>query len=1666
MTGTAKGIGSGTAASLAKPINEQNKGGFFAGLSYLLEKAGLGFAGALEGLVDYTVGGIAELTGNHDYAESVIANDWLDYSHADEWFVPDGGWKLAGDVAAGIGNSVPGLAANVGIGIATGGMSVVAQAALAGTTTFLTSGLSAAGNSVKDAYRETGKLGAEEWAYGTGAGALEGTVEALGDTVFGLGFGAAKKAAIGIFGKNTAKTIAREGIFKTMAKGFVGEAGEEAISAYFEPYIKRATYDPNAEDASPQEIAYSALVGGLSGMLMSGAAGGANALVNVKHGADIENRGEIQRILDRSEQIAKAETSVKTESDAFRAVDGALREFKASVETHPSDTLTMKQKMLLGYLDRANTVAAFQPYFWKEATNILSNAEGVAEAINRFYSDSTSGEKIHITAQELLKDIDMSSPQAYRKSIVKALKTNQKLRTLTVLRATGRLTMNTEKYTDALLAGENIAVSQEGFNTFLEHAKPHQLKSVADALGIDDLSAETTETLRTRIGEYRERVGEDYYKASEHAIQAFSSVGKEDARGKLPHMVRGKNDGVRRYRVGDNDIGILQEGKEYRFYDYNEKGLSRPMKYSEAQKVLTAWREEAENPVRRNVTGRARENSFTREAVPAEARLALSKSKVEKLKYDPKEKSPQQSMTDESASPAPLGDVENESIITRSKEKNNPSAEKDSKNSKKQGTTRQNSSKDAGATMIPMRAEVEKIAIKHVPEYGRLNAPDRQAVRMTIRQAMAANLSEEIVTLSARVAAHSGLTVVFLPGIPGDGMNIGNTVYLSPRSSETRLRGKLLMHELDHILVRQKNGNRLIAEALKNIDPEKRKEVIKQYKDSGIYDHLSAEEKRNALEDEVASAYAEEIASDPKIWDYILSEKPTTKERVLSFFRRAAWDYAFDEKMSAEAKRYLKQFKQLFDTLSEQNATYGGAALGGARFALSDALKELGEYDATRVRHIESSGKDRVSRNYEEIVEFIENSRKKTSFSRLHIGIISDKTADLAKASTGIDIKNYDFVLASNFIYHIYNSHGNETIEAPRGQKAVNDVNIKNILETVISPEKVKLVSDSTGTALRFEKILDGKNIAIAITSTKKGTLTLKSAWIINENSGGHTPSANANAFAGTSETNGRNSTKNIIVKKTKKINPSDDKNSESAPKTTKDARMALPDTDSEGKRLSHEQQAFFKDSKIRDEDGKLLVVYHGTSEKFTVFDRTKSRANMDIQGSFFSPWEIDAGGYGENVGAYYLNIKNPASESEAYRALKKFQGQNNAGVKAREYLESLGYDGVNNSGEEYITFDSDQVKGTDNLKPTANPDFRFALSENGENASRYTYDALIAKKDMKVTALPKTVPTTEDGKIDRKAIVALGRMNARSQKNPHNTDTSVYVYVDDIGRDVLLSKEGMQHGIARSKESALAVTRIGDVLKGSIAVNELNGSTTRKTEMSYVLLGACRDGENLYVVRSVVSRIENDVTEIDVYRLGAVKSKKTETPTPALGGTAVTEQSSLISSESPAISIPDFLEKVKTLPLANEIFSQDVLKKLGIKRSVGTLSDSIRFALPEDGEFTFSEGEDGSLHVSRNFMSYRDDPAYVRQATDISREKYYSKKELEAAVNSAVDEIVQFNDEHSSLKGKIKGKTKSAVVNYLWQKFNKSASEEDLRKSATDIADYIIDHKIGRAHV
>lgn len=109
-------------------------------------------------------------------------------------------------------------------------------------------------------------------------------------------------------------------------------------------------------------------------------------------------------------------------------------------------------------------------------------------------------------------------------------------------------------------------------------------------------------------------------------------------------------------------------------------------------------------------------------------------------------------------------------------------------------------------------------------------------------------------------------------------------------------------------------------------------------------------------------------------------------------------------------------------------------------------------------------------------------------------------------------------------------------------------------------------------------------------------------------------------------------------------------------PTSNPDIRYSLREnaTDSEGRKLSKKQLEFFKDSKVVDKDGNLLVVYHGTKSDFTIFDKSKGGESNSIAdiGFWFTTSKQGAERWAENAWwgdneqgkamAAYLKIENP----------------------------------------------------------------------------------------------------------------------------------------------------------------------------------------------------------------------------------------------------------------------------------------------------------------------------------------------------------------------------------------------------------------------------------------
>ena len=442
------------------PARANNQG---SGLLYTIERAGLGAFSMLEGIWDYTAGGIAKIFGADEWAEAQIANNISGRALNDitEAYNPSKAMQVVGDIAGGVGNSVPAMAAVAAAGaiayFSGGTLSSVSAGIIAGVT----AGLGAAGMGVTSAYEKTGELGGKEFLYGTISGVTEGALEGL--------TGAAGKVGAKLFAKQTAKTLAKKGIVKGIISNFAGEAFEEGMSEFLDPYYQRWTkVDPNAENATAQQIGYAALIGGISGALMGGIGdvyGTAKQIVRGSHIA--QNSTLTQSTLETARSFAKYETEHATGSEAYQYVSNLVNQYDAA-KPRTDGSLSIAQKRILGQMEAANTVLTFEPIIQRSRANILANAESFVKAINeRGVVDASTGKPFHFNSVEEFTN---------NKSLVTQF---------AVADALGQLVMSKDSVYDAVSNQRAGEIMQADFRNFQKEATPQQKKSINDLFGID-----------------------------------------------------------------------------------------------------------------------------------------------------------------------------------------------------------------------------------------------------------------------------------------------------------------------------------------------------------------------------------------------------------------------------------------------------------------------------------------------------------------------------------------------------------------------------------------------------------------------------------------------------------------------------------------------------------------------------------------------------------------------------------------------------------------------------------------------------------------------------------------------------------------------------------------------------------------------------------------------------------------------------------------------------------------------------------------------------------------------------------------------------------------------------------------------------------------------------
>ena len=195
--------------------------------------------------------------------------------------------------------------------------------------------------------------------------------------------------------------------------------------------------------------------------------------------------------------------------------------------------------------------------------------------------------------------------------------------------------------------------------------------------------------------------------------------------------------------------------------------------------------------------------------------------------------------------------------------------------------------------------------------------------------------------------------------------------------------------------------------------------------------------------------------------------------------------------------------------------------------------------------------------------------------------------------------------------------------------------------------------------------------------------------------------------------------------------------------------------------KLSPEQKAFFKNSKVRDENGNLKTVYHGTNAEFDAFNPNNVSSNKWGEGNYLAFNGDAAKNYGKNVKEMYANITSPISNKQKTISFKQYDSLhrriNNGEPAYREdydmydndmdllwditdngqwkkYAQDIkdttGKDGVI-MDDMVITFSPSQTKYINNLNPTDSPDMRYRIDAEAQKTSDTKQDLINRSREV-----------------------------------------------------------------------------------------------------------------------------------------------------------------------------------------------------------------------------------------------------------------------------------------------------------------------------------------------
>lgn len=311
---------------------------------------------------------------------------------------------------------------------------------------------------------------------------------------------------------------------------------------------------------------------------------------------------------------------------------------------------------------------------------------------------------------------------------------------------------------------------------------------------------------------------------------------------------------------------------------------------------------------------------------------------------------------------------------------------------------------------------------------------------------------------------------------------------------------------------------------------------------------MSDEELTYLADVEVIADCCETMLKDSKIFEDIAQGNPTLaqklKDKLKNFIARLKQLLNKTNALTAEGKlleECVTDFEEI-QKIWDKAVTDGIKAVNAEQknsTVQNNEQYQLRGYSEKQIDNWSNSKNIIIYKTDSQLSVFIDDALAgKNLNQKMYFGTIDQQLANRIYNDTNVNVEGFNVVLRASEIRKILlYSHGNESKENARGQRAITKEDILLIPNIISEPDKIVNAGQtkSNKPAIAFEKTIKGKTTVLSYVSDKHMDLTVQTMYSGKEKSLPTT--ADAKSPASTPETNSGTASNNSIFNATENVN-------------------------------------------------------------------------------------------------------------------------------------------------------------------------------------------------------------------------------------------------------------------------------------------------------------------------------------------------------------------------------------------------------------------------------------------------------------------------------------------------------------------------------------------------